>query len=158
MQFREFFGKISKEMVSCQTFLLQAKLESWIFTTPPPSTVNFDDSPTHTDPQISMHICENMRYRASIYIAVWQPLVAIKSCLGKNHRRVQQQPPFGEGGLIIERISLKSQISQSQRKLPECPFSQSLLVVQKQNDPVTWYVKSQSGDMINGIWLALTQL
>ena len=41
-----------------------------------------------------IHFCEKMRYMASIdyTIAVWQPLVAQKSCPGKNTEGVLEQP------------------------------------------------------------------
>ena len=32
----------------------------------PPSTNDFETPPTHTTPQISMHVCETMHYRSSI--------------------------------------------------------------------------------------------
>ena len=56
MQFLQIFVKLSKKMliqlyipsykhISCQMFLLQAKLQSGSFTNPRPSTGNFNDSP-----------------------------------------------------------------------------------------------------------------
>ena len=76
MQFSQFFGKISKEMLILiyvqvksiylvQYFCYRQNKNHKVSPTPL-STDNFDDSPYLRHPQIPIHFCGKIRYRVSI--------------------------------------------------------------------------------------------